>query len=384
VLGRRVGYSAGSYRKCLLFQGLVASETVNSFSSTKTPGYSSPSPEEGDSELQRLRPPSPCVPHEGRPLVPGAVQLAWHGWTRSYSRAMPSDPMSDRLTQWAGSSQAVRAAVLTSTRAIPGGHLDAYSDYDVVLVVDSVPPLVEDTSWLGDFGDVLVAYWDPIHTDPSSGAERAGSVVHYVDGLKIDFSLWSRQAFADATAGPEPHPEFDAGHRVLLDKDQITAGLPAPTFAAYIPTPPDEATYLRLITDFLTGVPYVAKSLLRGELLPAKWVLDFDMRFNYLLPMLEWSIECEHGWTLQTGSLGKGLQPHLPAAVWHELEQTFAGADSERNWDALFTMTALFARTSRQVAEHLGHSYPGQLINNVTTHAHRMRAGDFAHGPIGR
>lgn len=290
--------------------------------------------------------------------------------------------MSERLTQWAEAHPAVRAAILTSTRAILGGHLDAYSDYDVVLVVDSVPPLVDDTSWLGDFGDVLVAYLDPVHTDPISGAERVGSVVHYVDGLKIDFGLWSRQAYTDATAGPHPHAEFDAGHRVLLDKDQITADLPAPTYTAYIPSRPDEATYLRLVTDFLTGVPYVAKSLLRGELLPAKWVLDFDMRFNYLLPMLEWSVECEHGWTLKTGSLGKGLQAHLPADTWHQLEQTFSDANPERNWEALFAMTTLFARTSRQVADHLGHPYPEQLIDNVTAHAHRMRAGDFAQGPL--
>lgn len=193
---------------------------------------------------------------------------------------MSPDPMIDRLAQWAEANHAVRAMIITSTRAIPGGHLDAYSDYDVALVVDAVRPLVQDTSWLSDFGEVLVAYWDLVHTDPTSGAERVGSVVHYVDGLKIDFSLWSRQSYRDATAGPRPHAEFDAGHRVLVDKDQITADLAAATFTAYIPTRPDEATYLRLITDFLIGVPYVAKSLLRGQLLPAKWVLDFDMRFQ--------------------------------------------------------------------------------------------------------
>ncbi len=295
---------------------------------------------------------------------------------------MHPDSTIDRLTQWAEDRPAVRSLIITSTRAIPDAHLDAYSDYDVILVVDDVRPLVEDTSWLVDFGDVLVAYWDPLVVNPATGAERVGSVVNYADGLKIDFSLWSRQAYTDATAGPDPNPELDAGYRVLVDKDHITAQLPPPTFTAYIPARPDEATYQRLVTDFLVGVPYVAKSLLRGQLLPAKWVLDFDMRFNYLVPLLEWRVECDQKWSLKTGALGKGLQAHLPADVWEELLQTFSDADPEKNWAALFAMTALFRRIAQQVAEHLGYPFPDNLINGVVSHAHRMRAGNFSDGTL--
>jgi aminoglycoside 6-adenylyltransferase len=295
---------------------------------------------------------------------------------------MDRDPMLDRLTRWAEDRQDVRSLIITSTRAIPDAHLDAYSDYDVIMVVTEVRPLAQNTSWLADFGDVLIAHWDPLSVSPATGAERISSVVNYSDGLKIDFSLWSRQAFFDATAGPSPYPELDAGYRVLVDKDHITAELAPPTFKSYIPARPNEATYLRLVTDFLIGVPYVAKSLLRGQLLPAKWVLDFDMRFNYLVPLLEWRVEVDHAWSLKVGALGKGLQAHLPNDVWDELQQTFSDADPERNWDALFAMTALFRRTAQQVAEHLGFPSPDHLIDRVISHAHRMRAGDFADGPL--
>lgn len=295
---------------------------------------------------------------------------------------MAVDPVLDQLTRWAGDHDDVRAVIVTSTRAIPNAHLDAYSDYDVILIVNAVRPFVEDISWLGDFGEVLVAYWDPLRVDSSTGGEEVNSVVNYTDGLKIDFSLWSHQAFTDITAGPDPHPELDAGYRVLVDKDGLTADLPAPSFNAYIPVRPDEATYLRLITDFLIGVPYVAKSLLRGEFLPARWVLDFDMRFNYLVPMLEWRVECDHAWELKTGPLGKGLQAHLPSDVWGELQRTFVDADPDKNWEALFAMVALFGRMAQEVAESLGHSYPDSLIAGVAAHAHRMRAGVFAQGPL--
>jgi aminoglycoside 6-adenylyltransferase len=295
---------------------------------------------------------------------------------------MTADPVLDQLVRWAGERDEVRSVIITSTRAIPKAHLDAYSDYDVILVVRAVRSLIDDTSWLSDFGDVLVAYWDPLRVDSATGGEEVNSVVNYVDGLKIDFSLWSHQTFTDITGGPDPDPELDAGYRVLVDKDNVTAALPAPTFHAYIPVRPDEATYLRLITDFLIGVPYVAKSLLRGELLPAKWVLDFDMRFNYLIPMLEWRVECDHAWQLKTGSLGKGLQAHLPQDIWDELQRTFVDADLDKNWEALFAMVALFGRTAQEVAESLGHGYPDSLVTGVTAHAHRMRDGVFAQGPI--
>lgn len=295
---------------------------------------------------------------------------------------MTPDPVLDQLTRWAGDNDDVRSVIITSTRAIPDAHLDAYSDYDVVLVVNTVRPLVEDTSWLSDFGEVLVAYWDPLRVDSATGAEEVNSVVNYADGLKIDFSLWSQQAFTDINGGPGPNPELDAGYIVLVDKDHLTAALPAPTFNAYIPVRPDEATYLRLITDFLIGVPYVAKSLLRGEILPAKWVLDFDMRFNYLVPMLEWRVECDHAWQLKTGSLGKGLQAHLPRDVWDELQRTFVDADPDKNWEALFAMVSLFGRTAQEVAESLGHTYPESLVAGVTAHAHCMRDGVFAQGPL--
>ncbi len=295
---------------------------------------------------------------------------------------MANDKILDLLAAWATDRDDVRALILTSTRAIPGAELDAYSDYDVVVVTRDVPAMLADTSWQREFGEVLITYWDPLETDVATGAERVGNITNYTDGLKIDFSLWSPQQYADVTGGADPHPEFDAGHQVMVDKDGLTAELPAPTYTAYIPAKPDEATYLRLVTDFLIGVPYVAKYLLRDELLPAKWVLDFDMRFNYLVPLLQWRVECDHGWSLKTGNLGRGLESHLPSDSWSRLEATFSDATPDANWDALFTMITLFDRVAREVADFLGYTYPEPLLTRVTEHARRMREGVFAAGPL--
>lgn len=291
------------------------------------------------------------------------------------------DPVLDALAAWAATREDVRALILTSTRAVPGARVDAYSDYDVVVVVADVQLMLEDTGWLEVFGEVLITYWDPLVTE-STGAQHVGSITNYTNGLKIDFSLWSTQQYVDVTSAPAIYPEFDAGYRVILDKDGRTAQLPAPTFRAYVPARPDQATFDRLVTDFLIGAPYVAKYLLRDELLPAKWVLDFDMRFNYLLPLLEWRAECEHDWSLPVGNLGKGLRTHVPDHHWSALETTFSDATAEANWEALVAMIALFSRVAREVADRLGHSYPERLVARVTGHVHDMRAGRFADGPL--
>jgi aminoglycoside 6-adenylyltransferase len=102
----------------------------------------------------------------------------------------PTRDIIPRLIQWATARNPIRAVLLTSTRAIPDAPIDALSDYDVILIVQDVQPFVTDRRWLNDFGDVLVAYWDPLHPDPVFGIEQCGNVTQFADGLKIDFTLW--------------------------------------------------------------------------------------------------------------------------------------------------------------------------------------------------
>lgn len=291
---------------------------------------------------------------------------------------LQADPMIHRLVAWGEQRPDVRAMLLTSTRAIPGANLDAWSDYDVILVVGDIQPFDAARGWLDDFGEVLVAYWDPVRCDPETGIPEGGNVTQYADtsGLKIDFTLWPVERMQRIVTAPVLERELDAGYRVLLDKDRLSANLPAPTYRAYVPQRPDEATYQLLINDFFVGVPCVAKYLLRDELLPAKWVLDYDMRDTYLRPMLEWRMACEHDWAVPTGALGKGLKKRLPPDIWTELEATYAGAGLEENWESLFRMIAFYRRIAREVGVHLGYAYPEDLDRRVTGHAHRMRSGE--------
>jgi aminoglycoside 6-adenylyltransferase len=287
-----------------------------------------------------------------------------------------------QLIQWAEQRASVRAMLLTSTRAIPNAPVDIFSDYDVVLIVEDIHPFFEDRSWLEDFGEVLVVYWDPIYIDPDYGIEKVANVTQYADGLKIDFTLWHVELLQKILQAPALTAELDAGYRVLLDKDGLTKGMQPPTYTAYIPVPLTNELYQKTIQEFFSDAPYVAKCLWRDELLPAKWCLDYDMKHIYLRPMLEWRMELDHGWSVPTGALGKGLKKRLPSEIWSQLERTYVGANIADNWEALFRTMALFRQVAIEVGEGLGYTYPNDLDQRVAKYVQDMQHRDHPAGSL--
>jgi aminoglycoside 6-adenylyltransferase len=283
------------------------------------------------------------------------------------------DEIERRIIQWAQARDEIRTVLLTSTRAVPGARIDALSDYDVILVVLSIHPYVEDKIWIKDFGDVLVVYWDPIFADPDFGIDTVANVTQYADGLKIDFTLQPVNLFKKIVAAPALPAELDAGYRILLDKDSLTSSMLPPTGKAYVPKRPTREAYLTLINDFFTEAPYVAKSLWRHELLPAKWCLDFDMKHTYLRQLLEWRVELDHEWSLTMGSLGKGLKKYLPSNLWKQFEETFVGARPEDNWIALSNIMAFLRRVAVEVGDGLGFEYPHDTHERVVAYVEHIR-----------
>jgi len=61
-----------------------------------------------------------------------------------------SNEIEHTIIQWAESRAEIRAVLLTSTRAVPGASVDALSDYDVILIVQSIQPFVEERTWIND------------------------------------------------------------------------------------------------------------------------------------------------------------------------------------------------------------------------------------------
>ncbi len=276
-----------------------------------------------------------------------------------------------RLVRWGEERDAVRAMILTSTRASPGAVVDPFSDYDVIVAVDDVGPFFEDRAWLGDFGSVLALYRDPIRT--VEGGESFAYITQYEDGLKIDFTVCAAGVLNRVAAGSELPDDLDVGYRVLLDKDDLARGLDAPTHTAFVPKPPSEQEYLGLVEEFFHEATYVAKHLWRGDLLPAKYNLDHAMKQVNLRKMLEWRIGIDRDWNVSVRAYGKGLKDFLPDRMWSELERTYAGGGITENWDALLATVAFFRSIAVEVGDALGFKYPADSDTRVVAYLSNVR-----------
>lgn len=276
----------------------------------------------------------------------------------------------DRLVEWGQARDEVRAIVLTSTLAIPNGQVDALSDYDPIVVVTDIHPFFESRAWLGDFGSVLAVYRDPIQL--YYGEECFGSVTQYEDGLKIDFTLWPVALMQKVAAEPQLPEEFDAGYRVLLDKDGLTRGLNPPTYQGYIPQKPTEGEYLERVELLFHNATYVVKYLWRDDLVAAKHVLETGMRQEDLLPMLVWRIEIDHDWSWKPGPYGRGLKRRLRPDLWAQLEKTYAGPGLEESWTAMWQTIGLFRQVAIEVGDKLGYAYPHDFDKRATAYLRRV------------
>lgn len=283
-----------------------------------------------------------------------------------------SDSGEAELIAWGESQPDVRAMVLTSSRAVEDGIVDQFSDYDVIVMTRDIQHQYNERSWLQAFGDVVIDWWDPLNVDSGSGLLTTGNIVYYTGTRKIDFTLWPTE-MAKHVARYLPM-ELDAGYRVLLDKDGLTADWPHASGIGYRRQLPDYDRYLEAVNDFFIGVPYVITALLREELLPAKWVLDFDMRYEYLLPMLEWYAVSIHGESAHIRAHGKGMEALLPDDIWSRLQCTYAGLDVAQNRAALFAMINLFRDVAERVGKAIGCDYPAELHNRVMTHIKALEA----------
>jgi aminoglycoside 6-adenylyltransferase len=271
-----------------------------------------------------------------------------------------------KLVAWAERNDLVRAVLLTSTRAEASPLADVLSDYDVELYVADMDPFRDWEAWLPELGTVLLG-------NTPEERERRG-MPEYVRGVffddmtKVDFVVAPTAVLGLIRGEPRLPPRLDVGYRVLLDKDGLTGGLPAPTHTAFIPARPTAREYRQLVEEFWFTATYVAKYLWRGETFGARGILDAEIRLHTLQPLLTWAIEVEHGWSVNTGFFGRWIRRYLKPELWAEVERAFGGSDDEGHWRALFQTIAVFRQCAESVAASLGYAYPHDLDERMTSY----------------
>jgi aminoglycoside 6-adenylyltransferase len=268
-----------------------------------------------------------------------------------------------KMVAWADAHSDIRALLLTSSRARPGGPVDALSDYDLILGVTDGFRTGWEEAWLSDYGAPMVRWGDE--------GEMLGLTTHfrsviYQDYVKIDYTIWPATLLLRVGTNPTLPEELDEGYQVLLDKDAATVGWPLPTHTAFIPDRPTQAEYQALVEEFWWVATYIGKSLWRNELVFARWVLIADLHDGALRRLLEWRFEIDHGWSVRPGVHGRNLKSLLPVDTWVELLDTSVGPGIENAWVALWKTTGLFRRVAEEVAKALGFIYPQSTDNQVS------------------
>ncbi len=275
------------------------------------------------------------------------------------------------LLAWGERDDRIRALVLTSSRARQDDTVDQLSDYDVIAAVRDLEPFESGYGWAAAVGRPLACWGDETTL---LGERVVFRGVVYDDGVKVDYTFWPEQLLervAQADVLPE---DLDVGYRILLDKDVRTSAWAAPTYQAHIPSPPTREEYQAQVEEFWWALTYAAKALWRGEVVFAKFVLDYDSKLGPLRRFLEWRIEIEHGWSVRPGAFGRGLERLLPSHLTAELLDTYTGAGIEESWEAVFRLAALFRRVAQDVGEALGYEYPQSVDDGVTAHLEAVRA----------
>jgi len=255
--------------------------------------------------------------------------------------------------------------VIIGSRARIDHPADEWADLDIILVVTEPERYLSASDWLKSIGDPWLSFVE--RTATGDNMERR---VLFQGGLDVDFAILPAGELGQLQQSgwlPQVEEVLRQGIRVLLDKDGITARLSALRPAESPPrAPPMQNEFLQVVNDFWYHALWTAKHLRRGELWWAKGGLDSHMKWNCLLPMVEWHARVTRGWDLNTWHRGRFLEEWADPCVVQGLRGAFAHYDEEDIRRALFATMGLFRWIAKETAEKLGYAYPAEAERHVT------------------
>lgn len=272
--------------------------------------------------------------------------------------------MFDLLLTTAQHDERIRAVYLNGSRANPHIAKDMFQDFDIVYVVTETASFLEDDKWIHLFGDLLMVQ-EPDLLDKGLGLDKdfAYSYTYlmlFTDGNRIDLRLLSTQAMLDEYGK-------DKLTVPLLDKDQLLPPISPTSDCDYHISPPTKGQFDSCTNDFWWCLQNVAKGIWRDELPYAKQMFE-DTTRHALHQMLNWWIGQQHHFELSTGKMGKYLKNYLPENYWALYKKTYADADYDHMWNAIFATCTLFRSIAKDVAHHFHFSYPHKDDANMTVY----------------
>lgn len=273
--------------------------------------------------------------------------------------------MMETILSTAREDERVRAVGLNGSRANPRARRDDFQDYDIVYLVTDMESFLANPGWVDVFGPRIIMQTPEAMTlyPPSLGGWFTYLML-FEDGNRIDLMLIPLEDL-------EKYLQNDSQTVILLDKDGRIPRLPPPDDSTHHVRRPSEAAFADCCNEFWWVSTYVAKGLLRGELLYAAWHVE-RIR-EELTTMLSWRAGMENGFAISTGKCGKDLRRYMTAQEWQTLLRTYRLDGEGESWQALWAAAELFRSASRAVAQGLCYPYP-DFDEKVTRYLQRLYA----------
>jgi aminoglycoside 6-adenylyltransferase len=271
------------------------------------------------------------------------------------NQAVPSvTTLYELILAWAEQDENVRALVLTGSTARDDGRKDEFSDLDVEVIARDGQPLLESDAWFEAFGEI----WAMLRFDERQYPTR---LLIYEGGSKVDFTVGDRGRLDEQRETLDDL--YERGYRVLLDKDGIAEGLPAPTGLFEVAAPPTQAEFRFVVEEFWFEAMHMPKYLVRGDL----WVVkfrDWTMKCD-LLRMLEWRAVALASEPVDVHHIGHQLREWVDEATWQEVQGVFGQFGRDDAQRAVLATCELFGRVARETADVLGLEYPDAMEREI-------------------
>jgi len=264
----------------------------------------------------------------------------------------------------------IRAVLLNGSRANDKIPPDKYQDFDIVYVTDDFESLIADREWTNKFGEKLI--WqlpDEMvvgQKEPEKG-NRFSLLMLFTDGNRIDLTLLSKKEI-------DPNGKTDSLTIVWLDKDNMFPNTTLPSDLDYLVKEPTEKEFLDTCNEFWWVCTYVAKGLLRNEIIYSKEMLETVVRPMFM-NVISWHIGVETNFSVSIGKAGKFMSKFQSPELYQQILQTYSDQVVENNWRALFLMMDIFSQLARTVSRKLKFRYVVCEEENVTAYLKQLHNG---------
>jgi aminoglycoside 6-adenylyltransferase len=253
----------------------------------------------------------------------------------------------------------IQSIIVIGSQARNDRPADAYSDLDLIVVVDDPEAYLSSSRWL----EAIDNYWISFTEDTLGGGKERR--VLFDGALDVDFLFFSVAGFRQAINDEDVLTLFARGYQVLLDKAGFAESLASQPIPHAAATPPSKDEFATLVNDFWYHTVWSTKKLRRGETWAAKSCLDCYMK-RHLLKVIEWHTHLTCGWDYDTWHDGRFIDTWAAPHIRGKLATVYAHYDIADIRRSLLATMDLFRTLAIEVAERLTFEYPAQADHHAT------------------